>query len=69
MTENPFKAVGLATGDKQERRAFTIEELKALLAACNPDWRTMLLLGLYAGNGWATWLPSLGDRLTWSVGR
>lgn len=60
VTENPFKMVAQLTGDKQERRAFTLPELRALLEVCDSDWRTMVLLGLYTGQ-------RLGDlaNLTW----
>lgn len=60
VTENPWKMVSMMTGDKQERRAFTLPELQALLAGCDQDWKTMVLLGLYTGQ-------RLGDiaGLTW----
>lgn len=42
------------------RRAFTLDEIRKLLAVAEPDWRTMILLGLYSGQ-------RLQDcaRLTW----
>jgi integrase len=43
-----------------ERRAFTIPELKRVLAVANNEWRSMVLVGLYTG-------ARLGDlaQLTW----
>lgn len=60
VTENPFKAVDLASGEATERRAFTLPELQDLLNACDVEWRAMVLLGLYTGQ-------RLGDlaTLTW----
>lgn len=42
------------------RRPFTIPELKAALSVANPEWRSMILFGLYTGQ-------RLGDvaTLTW----
>jgi integrase len=42
------------------RRAFTLPELKKILAKCNEEWRSMVLFGFYTG-------ARLGDvaRLTW----
>src|SRR5690606_10732700 len=46
---------------RNERRAFTIEELKKLLAVATDEWRGLILGGLYTGQ-------RLGDlaRLTWA---
>ena len=49
VTENPWKAVEMVTGEKQERRAFTLPELRSLLDVCDSEWRSMVLLGLYTG--------------------
>ena len=49
VTENPWKAVEMVTGEKQERRAFTLPELRSLLDMCDSEWRSMVLLGLYTG--------------------
>ncbi len=51
VLDNPFKAVGLANTDNKdiERRAFTIGELQILLKTCDPEWKTMVLIGLYTG--------------------
>jgi integrase len=47
-------------GDRNERRAFTVPELKKLLAVCGNEWRSMVLFGFYTG-------ARLGDvaSLTW----
>ena len=37
------------TKERPKRRAFTDAELKAILAACNTEWRGMVLVGAYAG--------------------
>ncbi len=48
-------------GDRHERRAFTLGELKKLLAVCGDDWKTAVLFGIYTG-------LRLGDiqSLTWA---
>jgi integrase len=59
---NPARLVdNVSTGDKLVRRAFTLQELKKLLAVCNDDWKTAVLIGLYTG-------LRLGDvqSLTWT---
>jgi integrase len=45
-----------------KRRAFTLEELKRVLAVAEPEWRSMILTGLYTG-------ARLGDiaRMTWQA--
>ena len=47
-------------GKAAARRAFTLEELKRILAACNEEWRSLVLFGFYSGG-------RLGDlaTLTW----
>ncbi len=49
-----------ATKDAGGRRAFTIAEVKALLSVADPEWRSILLFGIYAG-------ARLGDiaAMTW----
>ena len=48
--ENPAKLVkNPARKDKQERRPFTPDELKALLSVAPPNWTTAILIGLYTG--------------------
>jgi integrase len=59
---NPARLVkNLGTGDRHERRAFTQAELKKLLAVCNDDWTTAVIVGIYTG-------LRLGDiqSLTWA---
>ena len=46
---NPTEAVDLLGHNAAERRAFTIEEMKALLAVADSDWKTMILLGYHCG--------------------
>jgi integrase len=59
---NPAKLVdNLDVGERNERRAFTLPELKKLLAVCAGDWKTAVLAGVYTG-------MRLGDiqSLTWA---
>lgn len=61
VDRNPAKLIkNLSRIDKQERRPFSIEELRAVLRVANEDWKTAILLGLYTG-------LRLGDvqQLTW----
>jgi integrase len=47
---NPFSVDelgGIRGGDEGERRPFTLEELKLVLTACDSEWRSMVLFGLY----------------------
>ncbi len=52
---------GKADGDRAERRAFTIDELKTIREAATGEWESMILFGLYTGQ-------RLGDLATlrWS---
>jgi integrase len=36
-------------GQRQQRRAFTDSELRAILAVCDPEWRGMVICGAYTG--------------------
>jgi integrase len=59
---NPARLVdNLDTSDRHERRAFTLPELKKLLAVCGDDWKTAVMFGIYTG-------LRLGDiqSLTWA---
>jgi integrase len=59
---NPARLVdNLDTSDRHERRAFTLPELKKLLAVCGDDWKTAVMFGIYTG-------LRLGDiqALTWA---
>lgn len=49
LSSNPAEAVDTLGHEKAERRAFTVEELRAVLAAASPDWKTMILLGYWCG--------------------
>src|SRR5262249_8352295 len=53
------KAVKRLNG--RSKRPFTQDEIKRLLTAANPEWRSLILFGLYTGQ-------RLGDlaRLTWA---
>ncbi len=46
---NPAEAVDLLGHEAAERRAFTIEEMRALLSVADDDWKTMILLGYHCG--------------------
>lgn len=59
--ENPVEFVKtVRNANRIRRRAFTLSELQRTLAFCNPEWRTLVLLGVYTGQ-------RLGDlaTLTW----
>jgi integrase len=59
---NPARLVdNVSIEDRLERRAFTLPELKKLLAVCNDDWKTAVLIAIYTG-------LRLGDvqSLTWA---
>lgn len=58
--ENVFGMVAMVRSKKSERRAFTLPELRRILEKASPEWRGMILTGLYTGQ-------RLGDvaRLTW----
>lgn len=60
ITHNPASPIELPTGSKNTREPFTVDELKKLMAVSNANWRTLILLGAYAG-------LRLGDaaNLTW----
>jgi integrase len=61
LVDDPSEFVeGVRVSGKGRRDAFTIAELRAVLAVADPEWRSMILFGLYSGQ-------RLGDicRLTW----
>lgn len=60
IRENPFAGVDAIKGKRSERRAFTQQEVGAILKACDVEWRGIVLFGYYIGQ-------RLGDiaRLTW----
>ncbi len=49
LATNPAEAVDTLGHEKAERRAFTVEELRRLLADASDDWKTMVLLGYHCG--------------------
>jgi hypothetical protein len=49
VTSNEADKVALLKREKFERRAFTVPEVKKVLAAANEEWRGMVLTGLYTG--------------------
>jgi len=49
VRENIFARAGLVKESKNERRAFTLAEFKSILAACDEEWRGMVLFGFYTG--------------------
>lgn len=62
LADNPAVAVKLMKLDSSRtgRRGFTLPELKAIIAQCDDEWRSLALFGLYTGQ-------RLGDlsMLTW----
>lgn len=60
MRENVFDRVDLVRESRNHRRAFTLDELRRILAVCGHEWRGMVMFGLYTGQ-------RLGDLagLTW----
>ena len=50
IEKNPAALVDtLKHRDRHQRRAFSMEELRRLLALASQDWQTMILVGLYTG--------------------
>lgn len=50
ITENPCEFVDAVKGRASaKRRAFTVEELKSVLAVAQGEWRSMILCGVYTG--------------------
>ncbi len=61
IADNPAELVPIVKDSTSPgRRAFTMDELRRVIEACSPEWRSMVLFGLYTGQ-------RLGDisRLTW----
>ena len=46
---NPAEHVEYLEPEESSRRPFTIPEIAGLLAAADPEWRTMVLIGFYTG--------------------
>lgn len=49
LLSNPAEAVDLLRHEAAERRAFTLDELRAVFAKADEDWKTMILLGYHCG--------------------
>ncbi len=49
IAHNPTEAVDRLGHESATRRAFTLDELRKLLAAADEEWRGMILLGYYCG--------------------
>jgi integrase len=49
MPINPAEAVDMLGHEAATRRAFTVEEMQAVLAKANEDWQGMILLGYWCG--------------------
>jgi integrase len=63
LSENPAEFVeGVRErGEARGRQTFSVDELRSVLAHCDPEWRSMVLFGFYSGQ-------RLSDvaSLTWS---
>lgn len=64
LLENPAEHVDSVKDDKstkEQRKPFTVDELKLVMEHANSEWRSMVLFGLYTGQ-------RLGDivKLRWS---
>ena len=62
ITDNPAEFVDSVRGAKRKPKpVFTIDQLRAVLAAADDEWKSMIQFGLYSGQ-------RLGDvaRLTWA---
>jgi integrase len=46
---SPAEHIAFVDGEAGERRGFTQEEIKKLLAKASDEWRTMILIGYYTG--------------------
>ena len=49
LTTNPAEAIDLLGHEAATRRAFTLDELAALVAVASADWRGMILVGYHCG--------------------
>ncbi len=49
IVSNPVSKVKSLKLDRVTRRAFTLDELKRVLNACDEEWRGVVLMGLYTG--------------------
>src|SRR5215831_10211249 len=58
--DNPAEFIGTVralSGKAEQKRPFTVGELQAILAVADPEWRSLILFGLYTGQ-------RLGDLVT-----
>ena len=49
VQDNPFTKVEGLKVERSQRRPFTMQELKTVLAACDTEWKGIVLVGLYTG--------------------
>ncbi|MDR2674715.1 MAG: tyrosine-type recombinase/integrase [Opitutaceae bacterium] len=49
LTDNPAAKVTALRAESGTRRAFTLPELKSILAGASTEWRGMILAGIYTG--------------------
>jgi integrase len=50
LLQDPAESVkAVKNRDASERRPFTLEELRAVLAVANDEWRSLIMFGLYTG--------------------
>jgi len=49
IPDNPAAKVETLRSNSAERRPFTLKEVKAALAVASPEWRGMILAGIYLG--------------------
>jgi integrase len=64
IVDNPSEFVETVKGkahERKRRRPFTLDQIRAVLAVADDEWRSMILFGLYTGQ-------RIGDiaRLTWA---
>ena len=49
ISDNPAKDVRSLESSPAQRRPFTVEELRAIVAHADPEWRSLVHFGLYCG--------------------
>ncbi|MCX7008761.1 MAG: site-specific integrase [Kiritimatiellaeota bacterium] len=49
VQDNPFTKVEGLKVERSQRRPFTMPEMKAVLNACDTEWKGIVLMGLYTG--------------------